>query len=138
VTRNSIFISADGSSNDLTLYQGIGTTYTQTTGWPVTGLSTPAAVASDGAQNAWTVNNGSSSVFEIGIGKQQLSPAAGFQKSSTYLGSARSLAIDSSGNVWIGLDNANSITEIVGAAVPVVQPFSDALKAVPITFQTIP
>ena len=88
VTRNSIFVSVDGTSNSLTLYQGIGTTYSQITGWPVTGLSTPAAVAADGAQNAWTVNNfaGANSVFEIGIGKQQLSPAAGFQKSATYLG----------------------------------------------------
>jgi hypothetical protein len=141
-TRNSIFVSMDGSSNSLTLYQGspVAGTYTQITGWPITGLSTPAAVASDGAQNVWTVNNlaGANSVFEIGVGKQALSPAAGFQKSAAYLGSARSLAIDSSGNVWIGLDGANSVTQIVGAAVPVVQPFAAALHANPITFQTIP
>ncbi len=135
-TRNSIFVSMDGSS--LTLYQGINTTYTQITGWPLTTLSTPLAVASDGAQNVWTVNNlsNANSVFEAGVGKQALSPAAGFQKTATYLGGARSLAIDSSGNVWIGLDGANSVTEIVGAAVPVVQPFAAALNKG--TFQTIP
>lgn len=138
-TRNSIFTSMS-SSNSLSLFQGIGTTYAQATGWPVTGLNAPAAVAADGAQNVWTVNNavGANSVFEIGVGQQQLSPAAGFQKTATYLGSARSLAIDSSGNVWIGLDNANSVTEIVGAAVPVVQPFSAGLKPPLVTFQTIP
>ena len=137
-TRNSIFTSMDGAS--LSLYQGINTTYTQITGWPVTGLSTPAAVASDGAQNVWTVNNlaGANSVFEIGVGKQALSPATGFQKTAAYLGSARSLAIDPSGNVWIGLDGANSITQLVGAAVPVVQPFSAGLHGPVITFQLIP
>jgi hypothetical protein len=128
----------DGAS--LTLYQGspVTGTYTQITGWPVTGLSTPVGVAADGAQNVWTVNNftGANSVFEIGVGKQALSPAAGFQKTAAFLGNARSLVIDPSGNVWIGLDGANSVTQIVGAAVPVVQPFSNALKNN--TFQTIP
>jgi hypothetical protein len=137
-TRNSIFVSMDGAS--LTLYQGspVTGTYTQITGWPVTGLSTPVGVAADGAQNVWTVNNftGANSVFEIGVGKQALSPAAGFQKTAAFLGNARSLVIDPSGNVWIGLDGANSVTQIVGAAVPVVQPFSNALKNN--TFQTIP
>ena len=136
--RNSIFVSQDGTSDSVTLYQGIGTTYNQVTNWPVTGLSNPAAVAADGAQNVWTVNNlnNANSVFEVGLGQQALSPAAGFQKTAAFLGSARSLAIDSSGNVWIGLDGANSVTEIVGAAVPVVQPFSAGLKGG--SFQTIP
>jgi hypothetical protein len=136
VTRNSIFVSMDGAS--LTLYQGLNTSYAQVTGWPVTGLSTPTSVAADGAQNVWTVNNlaGANSVFEIGIGKQQLSPAAGFVKDAVYLGNARSLVIDPSGNVWIGRDGANSVTQIVGAAVPVVQPFSLGLKTG--FFQTIP
>jgi hypothetical protein len=109
-------------------------------GWPVTTLSTPAAVASDGAQNVWTINNapGANSVVELSVAAQPLSPVTGFQKDASYLGSGRSLVIDSSGNLRIGLDGANSITEIVGAAVPVSQPYSGALNPTNLGFQTIP
>lgn len=125
-SRNSIFVGAAGTTNSVSLLQGSGTSYALASGWPATGLSTPAAVASDGAQNVWTINNahGANSIAEVGVGKQQLSHAGGFQKDAAYLGGGRSLVIDSSGNVWVGLDGSNSITEIVGAAVPVYQPYA--------------
>lgn len=137
-SQNYVFIDADGSSNSVSLLQGSGTSYTSVGGWPATGLSTPVGVASDGAQNVWAINNlaGANSIVEIGLAKQALSPAGGFVKSSTYLGGGRSLVIDQAGNVWVGLDGANSITEIVGAAVPVYQPYAGAISAG--RFQTIP
>jgi hypothetical protein len=136
--QNSVYFSAGTGSNSVSLFQGgPTTTYTSVTGWPITsGLNNPAAVAVDGAKNVWTINNGASSVVEIGASKQLLSGSTGFVKTAAYLGSGRSLVIDSSGNVWIGLDGANSVTEIVGAAVPVYQPY--ALGIHNGTFQTIP
>lgn len=129
-TKNFVYVGAYAPSNTLSLFQGIGASYSSVAGWPVTtALASPAAVASDGAQNVWTVNNGSSTgVVEVGNQLQPLSGFGGFKKSNLYLASGRSLVIDQSGNVWISLDNTNSITEIVGAAVPVAQPYSDALK----------
>ncbi len=137
-TKNYVYVGSDGGSNSLSLYQGIGTSYSSVLNWPATGLSTPAAVVSDGALNVWAINNasGANSLVAYGVGKQSISPVAGFQKPATYLGSGRSLIIDQSGNLWIGLDGTNSITEIVGAAVPVVQPYATALKTG--NFQLIP
>ena len=75
-------------------------------------------------------------MVEVGVGQQLLSPAGGFQKDASYLAGGRSLVIDSSGDVWIGLDGSNSITEIVGAAVPVYQPYALGLNNG--RFETIP
>jgi hypothetical protein len=134
---NSVFTSLP-SGNGVALNQGLETAYSSATNWPVTGLSTPAAVVTDGAQNVWTINNaaGANSLFAIGALKQVISPATGFQKSAAYLGSGRSLVIDLSGNIWIGLDGANSITQVVGAAVPVWQPYANGLQGS--KFQVIP
>ncbi len=135
---NYVFTGAQGSNNSLSQFSGLGTSYTSASGWPVTGLSTPTAVVTDGAQNVWALNNasGSNSLFAIGANKQAISPSGGFVKSASYLGGGRSMVIDQSGNIWIGLDGSNSITEVVGAAVPVVQPYSTGINAG--TFQTIP
>ena len=160
--QNSVYISAGTGTSSLSLFQGgpatpyqsvwdISSTTTPTTP-PTTppttttsapGLNNPAAVAVDGAQNVWAINNApiATSVVEIGAAKQQLSGATGFVKDASYLGKGRSLIIDSSGNVWIGLDGTNSITEIVGAAVPVYQPYAVGLQPNShgvIQFQKIP
>ena len=55
--------------------------------------------------------------------------AGGRQFDSSLLADPRAIVIDMSGNVWIAGNGpagspSNSITEIVGAAVPVYQPFS--------------
>jgi hypothetical protein len=136
--QNSVYFSAGTGTSSVSLFQGgPATTYGSVTGWPITsGLSTPAALAVDGAQNVWAINNGAPSVVEIGASKQLLSGSTGFVKDVSYLGSGRSLVIDSSGNVWIGLDGATSVTEIVGAAVPVYQPYALGLHNS--TFQIMP
>jgi hypothetical protein len=142
--QNSLYFDAGTSANTVGLLQGgPGTTYAST--WQSTsGLNNPAGLAVDGAQNVWAINHGANSVVEIGAAKQLLSGTTGFVKpaptspvsTTNYLTSGRALVIDSSGNVWISLDTANSITEIVGAAVPVTQPFALALHNG--TFQRIP
>jgi hypothetical protein len=138
-TSNFVYTSSKGG-NAMTLNQGLGISYGSSSviGWPVTTLNAPTAVATDGAQNVWSINNasGANSVFAAGYNLQTISPVSGFKKSATYLGSGRSIVIDQSGNVWIGLDGANSITQIVGAAVPVWQPYANGLFVN--RFQAIP
>jgi hypothetical protein len=98
-------------------------------------LKSPRKIAIDGAGNAWVVNNGASFITEFNSTGVVLSPVGtsaapnGFAHSGISSGVA--IAIDPSGNVWIannGGTDANSIFEIVGAAIPTVAPIALALK----------
>jgi hypothetical protein len=138
---NKIYTSAidTGAITNLTKS---GNTFVTGNGYPFSGagISSPTAVALDGRGNLWIPNNGNGtltgSVSEISSGPAALSPSTGFQKASTYLNSGRALVIDQAGNVWVAGDGNNFVTEIVGAAVPVFQPY--ALGLLVGRFQTIP
>ena len=144
--QNNLFVSAidSGAISGLTASSGYTTSLN---GFPFTtpgtvGIATPTSIAVDGRLNVWIPNNangtGTGSVSELGSanGALGLSPATGYQKASAYLNSSRALAVDQAGNVWVVGDNANFITEIVGAAVPIYQPYSLGLARG--RFQTIP
>jgi hypothetical protein len=98
------------------------------------GIATPTSIAVDGRLNVWIPNNangtGTGSVSELGSQNTAtgLSPSTGFQKDASYLTSGRALAVDQAGNVWVAGDGTNFITEIVGAGVPIFQPYSLGLK----------
>lgn len=143
---NRLFISSidSGAIDGLVLSGG---TYTNMNGFPFTtpgtiGISTPTSVSVDGRLNVWIPNNtngtGTGSVSELGSSgvATGLSPSTGFQKDSSYLTSGRALAVDQAGNVWVAGDGTNFITEIVGAGVPLFQPYAVGLKNG--RFQTIP
>ncbi len=114
--------------------------YSEVTNFPVTGggINSPTAISIDGARNLWLANNanGVSSVSEIGADGTLISPASGFAKSPQYLANGRSIIVDISGNVWISRDGATSITQIVGAGVPLYQPAAIGLQQG--RFQTLP
>jgi len=144
--QNNLFVSAIDSGAITGLSESSGYT-TPLNGFPFTtpgtiGIATPTSIAGDGRLNIWIPNNsngtGTGSVSELGSanGALGLSPATGYQKASAYLNSSRALAVDQAGNVWVVGDNANFITEIVGAAVPIYQPYSLGLARG--RFQTIP
>jgi hypothetical protein len=143
---NRLFISSidSGAIDGLVLSAGV---YTNMPGFPFTtpgtiGIATPTSISVDGRLNVWIPNltngTGTGSVSELGTSGTAtgLSPSTGFQKDSTYLASGRALAVDQAGNVWVAGDGANSITEIVGAGVPLFQPYAVGLKNG--RFQTIP
>ncbi len=108
------------------------------------GLNSGRGVAIDGAGNVWVPNgvsqNGTTpmqAVTEYSNSGSPLSPTGGtataagtnggFQKPSTVFPSTlRGVTIDPSGNVWMGTNSSSgtSISEIVGAAVPVITPLS--------------
>ena len=113
-----------------------GTNYVTANGWPVTvttaGIVNPTAITVDGRLNIWIPDNGNAasggSVSELNYsGNDPLSPPTGYQKSSAFLHSGRATAIDQAGNVWVAGDGNNFITEIVGAAVPIYQPYAAGL-----------
>ncbi len=96
------------------------------------GLNAPVDLAVDGLGNVWLANSGSNSVSEfLSTGRAQ-SGASGYG-SSVLLNPFR-VALDRSGNLWVanlGTPVAGSglITQIVGAAAPVVTPLSVAIQS---------
>jgi hypothetical protein len=101
------------------------------------GISTPTALAVDGRSNSWLNNSAdgtsTGSISEITdylIGNTPVptSPSTGFQKAQSYLSSGTALAIDQAGNVWVTGNGSNFLTEIVGAGVPLFQPYALGLK----------
>lgn len=148
------FVASDAASA-VTFLTGSGTNYSPAGGWPnlsgVAGLLNPTAVAVDGRLNVWAINgtansgSGLYSVTEVSSGGAPLfnsgTTAGGRQFDGSFLINGRSMIIDMSGNVWLagtgsGGTPSTSITEIVGAAVPVYQPFSVGLSNG--RFQNIP
>jgi hypothetical protein len=100
----------------------------------------PEVAVADGASNIWFTNFGASAagnVIQYSDTGTLLSPSAGY--AHTY-NEPIGMAIDPSGNVWIADNNTSSakgsatspqITEIVGAAVPVVTPLAAGLPTTP-------
>lgn len=131
--------TSSNTANSITYLIGSGTAFTAANGFPATGggLNSPIDIALDGAQNVWTANSGGglSAFSKFGV---SLTSTTGFQKDASYLGGQTSIIIDASGNIWMGLSGGTSITEIVGGAVPVYQPYSNGLQPVTNRFQTLP
>ena len=103
------------SSNGVSEFsrQGIAITSTAyTTG----GIGNPKAIAVDGAGQVWVANaNGTVSVLTSA--GAAVSPASGYAGSGT---APTGIAIDTSGSVWIPSSAGNTVTRILGVAVPVV------------------
>jgi hypothetical protein len=105
------------------------TSMTAATGSPfsVGGLLNPFRAMFGGLNNQWITSyaSGAGTVTELNGTGGTLSPSIGY--AHTYSG-AQGLAIDASGNVWVGNYSAAApsgfITEIVGASGPSITPFS--------------
>jgi streptogramin lyase len=110
-----------------------------TNGFSGGGLNGPFDVAIDGAGTVWLCNNAYSSVSAfIGTGTSAgtaISPASTTYNSNggytgTYynvtgtLSQPAHIAIDGAGDVWISNFGNNSLSEMVGAAAPVVTPIA--------------
>jgi hypothetical protein len=98
------------------------------------GLTNPISSIFGGQGNQWFANysaNGGS-VTELTPNGAAVSPSIGF--AHTFAG-AQSIAIDASGNVWVGNSSAAApssfITEIIGAAGPAITPLAANLPVSP-------
>ncbi|MFC6644196.1 hypothetical protein ACFQBQ_01025 [Granulicella cerasi] len=127
------------------------------------GNSWGRGLAADGAGNLWTVSSSSSggnyvtgatspaqyminefsatgaAISPTGTLTSSNKPTGGYQKDSTifptakYPNGPRSVAIDPTGNVWIGNNSTDGsgtgVVELVGSAAPVITPIAAALAA---------
>ncbi len=123
---NGVLWIADNSANKLFTLNG--TTYATA----VSGgcLNAPRYPAVDGYNNIWVASQGSTpgAVCEYSNNGTLISPAGGYVSHGATL--PRGVAIDPSGNVWVTSypNSTSSVTEIVGAAVPVMTPLAAAVK----------
>lgn len=141
-STNNLYVSSQEGTSMIDRLVGSGTSYSTFNGFPTAsnaaGLNVPSAIAIDGAQNIWAANDQPNSgtnlgsVSELSSSGSSLSAdgtvSGGYQKDPLSLGHGRSIVIDQSGNVWIGNDGSPAITEILGGAVPIYQPFAVGLK----------
>ena len=137
-SRNNVFVSA---ANSISQLAHTGTTWAPANGFPfaapTAGISGPAQISVDGRSNTWIPNIGQLSVSEISfVGPAPLSPVTGFQKDSAFFNASIALAVDQAGNVWVAGVANSAVTEIVGAAVPLFQPYSVGISTG--HFQSIP
>ena len=89
------------------------------------GVDDPYGIAVDGGGNAWTANYGgnSNSVSEFNSSGTAITGTNGYV--SNGLLEPYGVAIDGSGNVWVASRNTSGpLTELVGAASPVVTPLA--------------
>jgi hypothetical protein len=95
------------------------------------GLNAPVDMAVDGLGNVWLVNSGSNTISEFLSNGRPQSGGTGY--GSSALTNPFRLALDRSGNIWVAnlgsqIAGQGTITEIVGAAAPVVTPASVAIQ----------
>ncbi len=114
-------------------YTSAGVTVPGAAGYTVTGLTSPSGIAIDGGGNAWISNYyggtgaGANFVAELSAAGVKISPQPG-DFAGGGLNGADGVAVDGSGDVWVPNYKGNSVTEIIGAAVPVVTPLSVGVK----------
>ena len=89
------------------------------------GISAPTWIAIDGLDNVWFANNGNNyALSEFNKSGTAITTTSGYQNGNTYLNTPTFVAIDGSGDVWVPNLGSNSVTELIGAAAPVVTPLS--------------
>jgi streptogramin lyase len=87
------------------------------------GTSSPTWLAIDGAEHVWFANNGNSyALSEFNSSGTAITTSSGYQGGN--LNTPSFLAIDASGDVWVPNKGANTVTQLIGAATPVVTPFA--------------
>ena len=136
------YITSRDPSATVTVLAPTSGTYAIATGFPTAanagGLSNPTGISLDGALNSWIGNGAAETVSAryalsvIAVDGTAVTANGntngGFQKPLQYLNAVRATTVDSAGNVWTVNDgNVTSITELVGSAVPVYQPYSRGL-----------
>ncbi|MDR3736219.1 MAG: hypothetical protein P4L10_11860 [Acidobacteriaceae bacterium] len=98
-------------------------------------LQSPKFIAIDGSNNVWVTNgngigtgNTNFTICEFNSSGTLISNSTGYGLHGIATG--RGIAVDLSGNVWVTsyLTTTTNVTEIIGAATPVVNPISVAIK----------
>jgi hypothetical protein len=111
---------ANGTGNSVSKLSSSGAALSGSFGYTGGGLYSPTGIAIDGAGNAWVANFFGSTVVELSNSGSVLSGSKGYTGGGV---DPNAIAIDCSGNVWTtNPGTAGSVTELIGAATPVVTP----------------
>jgi len=119
--------SATGA-NSISEFNSSGAAISGSSGYTGGGLNIPEGIAIDGAGNVWVANRATtqtsppypnSTISEFNSSGFPISSSTGYLAG---LNQSLRIAIDGSGNVWVPNATLNSVTEFIGAAVPVVTP----------------
>jgi streptogramin lyase len=102
-----------------------------TDGYTGGGLEDPGSIAIDGAGNVWVSNILGNGLSEFSSNGTAISPSNGYLDGGFYSAPpvSNGIAIDGSGNIWISDSFQEYLTEVVGAAAPVVTPIVANLKS---------
>ena len=92
------------------------------------GLHNPNGIAFDGSSHAWIANS-TGSISEFTDSGVALTGGEGYAggTSGNGLSGIESIAADGSGDIWVANDSAGNVTELIGAATPVVTPIVASL-----------
>jgi len=116
------------NSSSLSEFSNNGDPISGPSGYTGGGMAAARALAVDGDGHIWMAN-GVETVSEFSNAGVPISPSAGFRGlgPSYSLGDA-GIAVDSSGNVWVASEEFGTVTQLVGAAGPVVTPLAKAVR----------
>lgn len=115
-------------------FSNAGAALSPSTGYTGGGLHEPGSIAIDGSGNAWIADLNVGDVSEFSSAGAVLSPSVGFLGGG--FAGPEGIAIDGSGDVWVanadgGPQFNGSVTELIGAATPVITPICAGLPATP-------
>lgn len=114
--------SLNASVNSVAKFSNVGTVISS--GYTGAGITSPTALAIDGNGMVWIANS-NSTVSELSSTGTAVTSSSGYPAASS---SPSSLTIDGSGNLWITSSGDNSVTEVIGAAAPVMTPTVKAVS----------
>lgn len=127
---NSFYGNGSASLSEFT---NGGTAITNTSGYPVSTRGFLNLITMDGAGTVWGAVCGPNCVGSNAQDSISHTAADGTLLNSPgflnpALASPQAIAVDGSGNLWVGNTASGTVTEIVGVAVPVKTPIQAALK----------
>jgi hypothetical protein len=116
-------------SNSLFEVSNSGSLTSSSNGYTSGGIKAPYyGVAIDGLGDVWVANT-NNSVSQFGNTGSAISPTTGYTGGQQGFGWG--IAIDGSGDTWVANFTGGSITELIGAATPVITPICAGLPSVP-------
>ena len=127
-SAGNVWVANSGNST-ISKFNTSGTAISGPSGYSGGGLNGVIVVAIDGAGNVWAANSGNGSVSEFNAGGTAITGSNGYTCGGCMT-SPVGPEIDGSGNVWVA-NNNSTISELVGAATPVVTPFVAGLPLTP-------
>ena len=130
----NVWIASYGglASSNISELSSSGTAISPSGGYQGGGVDSPQSIAIDGAGQAWVANLGSlRDVAEFSNSGTAMSPSTGYTGGN--LNSPGAIAVDGSGNVWVtntynNSTNHSTVSELIGAAAPVVTPLSAGVE----------